>query len=304
MKLIKKILFIKRRIIEAFNPPPVPDNHLIPEEKVLNQYNKFKKMNSLTWLGHSTFLIKINTTVILTDPFLTEFASPFDNKGSRRYVPPGISIEKLPPISIILISHNHYDHLDFKTIKAIPNKEKIIVLIPEGLQKIFKKAGYTNIFEIQLFKEKTINNITFIALPVLHKSQRHFLKKTYNKCCSWAIRYNGLKIYFAGDTSYSDKLLNSIGNKYSPFSYAILPIGSYNPPELLSKSHVSPEEAIMIAQDIHTKNSIAMHWGTIKLSDEPILEPPQRFIQAAKKNNINLKNIWILKIGETRKLGI
>ena len=298
----KGALFYLRRIWGSAFHPEVPSNHRLSEKEAITLMNKLKGKNSLTWLGQSTFLFRINGITLLTDPFLTNRASPFSFVGGvTRYVPAGIQIKNLPPIDIVLVSHNHYDHLDRRTIDALPNKEKIHIGVPLGLKKFFLESGYKKIYELDWEESATIGDIQIISLPAVHDSRRGLGDKDKTLWCSWAILSSFGKYYFAGDTGYSSVFQN-ICKQYKSFNLAILPIGAYEPRELMWMSHVNPEEAIQIGMDINANVLVAGHWGTIEMADEPPWEPPKRFRKAAESVGIEKDRIWIMKIGGSRIL--
>lgn len=298
----KGFAFYYRRIWDSFNlPKEVPPEHYLSEKDAIIQYNQLKSENTLTWLGHSTFLIKINGKTILTDPFLTKFASPYEPFGARRFVSPGISLENLPNIDLMIISHNHYDHLDIETAENLRGKESVHVIVPLGLKKFFKKIGYKNIYELDWGTRKKFDNIEIIALPAVHYSGRGLFDKNKSLWCSWAIIVPSGNYFFTGDTGYSPSIFKEIGDKFNYFNLAIVPIGAYEP-KSLQKYHLTPEQALKIGMDLNASNLVAMHWGTIKLSDEDPWEPPKLFFEKANEMGISKKRIWIQKIGETRIL--
>jgi N-acyl-phosphatidylethanolamine-hydrolysing phospholipase D len=295
--------FYTRRVFDSIILPDVQENHVVPEQEVLKKIKLIKSSNMITWLGHSAFLIIFNGKKILTDPYLTEYASPYI-RGPKRFVKSGISIENLPAIDVIIISHDHYDHLDEQTIEALPGKEKIMVIVPLGIGKLFKKYGYKNIQELDWWSKTKVDNITFTLLPALHDSGRSTSNKNNTLWGSWAITTEAVKLYFAGDTGYSKTIFKKIGKLFSGFDYAFVPIGAYAPRKALMISHTNPEEAVQIGKDLGANNLIGMHWGTIKLSDEPIWEPPVRFKKAGKLAKYSDENLWVMKIGDTRKFDI
>ena len=297
----KGFSFNFRRIIDLFHLPEVPKDHYLSESEAIIEYNKFKSENTITWLGHSTFIIKINGKTILTDPILTEYASPIGPFGVKRFIPAGISLRNLPRIDILLISHNHYDHCDKETIEKLQGKEKIKVLVPLGLKKFFKEIGYKNIYEFDWGDRKIFDMIKFISLPAVHYSGRCLSDQFKTLWCSWAINTSSGNYFFAGDTGYSPKILSQIRDKIDQFNLAIVPIGAYKP-KFLQKYHTTPEQALKIGINLNASFLLAMHWGTFKLSDENIWEPPNLFIEEANKIGISKNRIWILKIGETRIL--
>ena len=167
----KGILFYLRRFWLSVNTPDVPSGHVLPEDEALSLLNRYKS-DRLTWLGHASFLIKVDGITILTDPFLTEFASPVSWAGPRRFVGPGIPLDKLPPIDVIIVSHNHYDHLDDETIRQLENKDRIHVVVPLGLKLLFTERGYENVTELDWHEVIKIKNLTLVSVPAVHDSAR------------------------------------------------------------------------------------------------------------------------------------
>ena len=264
--------------------------------------DSLKQYNTVTWLGQSAFLIRIDGKTVLTDPFLTERAFPITGVGPKRFVRPGIAIKDLPPIDVLVVSHDHHDHLDPKTLKLLPGKEKITVFAPLGLRTFFEKIGYKNVHELDWFQSESIHGIAVMALPAVHNSGRRLNNKNKTLWCSWSLSNKTVNIYFAGDTAYSPTAFIEIGDKYGPFDVAFLPIGAYEPRDFMIAYHATPEEAVQIGIDLKAKNLVAMHWGTIDLSDEPYWEPPERFRTKALQEGFLEKNAWLMKIGETREM--
>jgi len=294
--------FYFRRVMDSFFLPDVPDGHYLSEKDALSQFKQLNGENSITWLGHATFLIRINGKTILTDPFLTEYASPLWIFGARRYVQPGISLDNLPPIDVIIVSHNHLDHLDAETIESLRGKENIHVFVPLGLEPFFKDRGYANVEELDWNERFSYDGVELMALPAVHFSGRQSNDKNKTLWCSWSISSQSEKVFFSGDSAYSSTIFKAIGKENGPFDAAIVSIGAYKTRKYGPTSHFTPEEAIKVALDTKSKAAVAMHWGTIELSDEPPWEPPIRFKKAAQDNNIPLDKTWVMKIGETRLL--
>ncbi len=298
-KLFRRVyLFLKRL---KYIKPTLAESFVIPTQDVLQKYVQYKKNDTITWLGHSSFLIKINGKTILTDPFLTDHASPIAGLGPKRFTPPGLTVDKLPPIDILLVSHDHYDHCDAKTIIHIANKANIHVVAPLKLGKLFKKFGYQHIHELGWYDSWSFEDITIHGLPAYHYSRRNIFTHNVSLWASYMIDNGRKKIYFSGDTAYGS-VFKSIGETYGPFDYALISIGSYHPPELMLASHLSPSQAVQVGRDLRAKTLVAMHWGTLVLSDEPPLEPPLLFHEAGEAAQYSTDKLWILNIGETRKL--
>lgn len=293
--------FYWKRFVSSFKHPNVPEGHFLSEDKAVALYEKLQDENTVTWIGQSTLLIKINGVVILTDPFFSKYASPLII-GPSRYVDPGISHENLPEIDIILISHNHYDHLDEAFIEAIPNKTSVHVFVPLKLGDFFSERGYTNIHELDWYESVSLNEIQFTSLPSVHYSSRSMSDKNKTLWCSWAVSSPVGQYYFIGDSAYSPVLFKEIGKKLGHFDLAMVGIGTYGNRKYGVNNHTTPEEAVLIGQELNAATLLGIHWGTIDLSDEAPWEPPKRFQSAAENAGYSPDATWVMRIGETREL--
>ncbi|GLS90102.1 hydrolase [Psychromonas marina] len=298
----KPISFYIRRAWDSIFVPDIPDGHQLTALQSMQLLNSIDG-DRVTWLGHASFLITTSDVTILTDPFLSTFASPVSWAGPKRFVDLPIAINELPPIDIVIVSHNHYDHLDDKTVRELDNKNEIHVVVPLGLKDFFIERGYSKVTELDWGQSVTVEGIEVTAEPSVHDSARSTSDHNDTLWASWVIESAKQRIIFIGDTGYSDTLFNVIGDKYGAFDIAILPIGAYEPRELLWMSHTTPEEAVSIGTDVRAKTLIASHWGTLSsLSDEPLFEPPVRFMKAGGDSGFSDKDLWIMKVGETRAI--
>jgi len=295
------IKFYWKRFASSFSHPVLPESHVLPEDKAIALYEELRGENTITWIGQSTLLIKVDGVTILTDPFFSKRASPLI-VGPGRYVDPGISPENLPPIDIILVSHDHYDHLDSNFIESLPNKDEIQVFAPLKLESFFSERGLSNIHEMDWYQSSTFKGIQFTALPTVHFSGRGLGDKNETLWCSWAISGRFGKYYFVGDSAYSRTLFKDIGEKFASFDLAMVTIGTYGNRKYGVNNHTTPEEAVAIGQEVNAKALLGIHWGTIDLSDEDPWEPPERFRKAAMESGYSSEYVWLMKIGETRKL--
>ena len=256
--------------------------------------------NFTIWIGHSTFLIKKNGLTILTDPVFSDRASPLKNFGPKRLISPAISLDNLPQIDVITISHNHYDHLDIRSLKQLSKlNPDIIFLIPEGDMRIFNKRNIVNVYDFNWWEAKIINDVVFTFTPVQHWSARGLFDRNESLWGGWHIKFSDYSVYHAGDTGYSDDFIETKNRLGSP-EYAFIPIGAYDPEWFMSESHVNPEDAVKIMQDLGAKESFGMHWGTFTLTAEDTLEPIDRLFEAMKE--INQDNFKPLKPGQVYKL--
>ena len=279
-----------------------PSEHVVPQEKVLSDLNNLKDNNYIAWIGHATFLIKLGDTTIITDPLFSKNAGPLVF-GPKRYIEPAIPLNKIPKINLFLLTHNHYDHLDYRTIKKFPHKEAKVI-VPLKLSKYFTKNKFNDVEEIDWYQETQINNdIKITLLPAVHWSKRTLTDTNKTLWGSFLIEYKGKKIFFACDTGYGN-IYKELGNKYGPIDITFINIGAYDFRPMFEKSvyHTNPEEALNIGKDLNSKKLIGMHWGTVVLSLEPIMEPPVRFKNSAEKYGYQKKDAMIFKIGEVKKL--
>jgi len=290
--------FFWRRIREQ--PPAVPSGHVIPHDDALAAFDASAGDDTVTWLGHASFLLRVTGKTILTDPYLGEVAGPF-GFGPSRYAPPGLLLADLPPIDIVLVSHNHYDHLDATTIAALPGKDRIQVIVPLGLGDFFRERGYRHVHERDWYERVAVDPIEIEVLPAIHFSRRGLFDRNRTLWSGFAIRSDGISIFHSGDTAYGP-VFREIGRRAGPFDVALVAIGAYEPRSIMQVAHVTPEEAVSLVDDIGARSAIGMHWGTIELTDEPPFEPPVRFRAAAHARGWPEGRARVMRIGETLRL--
>lgn len=255
----------------------------------------------VTWIGHATTLVQIEGANILTDPIFSERCSPVSFLGPKRKVPPAPEFENLPRIDAVLISHNHYDHLDKATIKKLGNGPRYFVPLFAG--KFLRDLGIKkeNIVELDWWQSAEFRGLTLHCTPTQHFSGRGLHDTNQVLWCSWAVLGRGQRFYFAGDTGYFPGF-KEIGEKYGPFDLAILPIGAYLPRWFMAPVHVDPPEALQAFLDLRGEKMLAVHWGTFDLADEPMDQPPKDLRRAADSLGIGQEGIWVFQHGETREV--
>ena len=279
-----------------------PFDHIINSEEVLNNLELYKNEDYVAWIGHATFLIKLGNTTIITDPLFSKNAGPLIF-GPKRYVSPAIKLNEIPKIDLFLLTHNHYDHLDYSTIRSFPYKESR-VLTPLKLSKYFIRNGFKHVNELDWYDEIKINDdIKVTLLPAVHWSKRTLTDTNKTLWGNFLIEYKNKRIFFGCDTGYGN-IYKKLGQQFGPIDLTFINIGAYDFRPMFNKSiyHATPEEALNIAQDLKSNKVIGMHWGTIVLSLEPIMEPPIRFKNTAEKYNFKKDDAIIFKIGQVTKL--
>ena len=297
--------FLKWRWQRFFKDSPGPENYRF--ELVKNNPTFLHSRNdqaTLTWIGHATVLLRLDGKNILTDPLFSQRTSPVQWAGPKRLVAPGVSMENLPPIHMVFISHDHYDALDELSIMKLferPGGTDTVFFVPLGLKQWFNKRGITQVFELDWWDNTQLDNFSITAVPVQHWSKRSLFSKNRTLWAGWMIEIPDFRFFFAGDSGYCPHF-QQIGEKFGKIDLAAIPIGAYEPRWFMAKYHISPEESVKVHQDINAEKSVGIHWGTFILTDEPVDEPPQRLAEAVKKAGLDPEAFIVLKHGETLSL--
>ena len=250
------------------------------------------------WIGHSTFLINNGDLQILTDPIFSDRASPFTWIGPRRLVPPAMRVDQVSDVDVVTISHNHYDHLDISSLISLQKSNpKCLILVPMGDKKLLDTAGIKNVFEFDWWDSIKINNTKFFFTPAQHWSARGLTDRNLSHWGGWYIQTPEMSLYHVGDSGYSADFRKVRERLGSP-KYAFIPIGAYAPRWFMKSAHVDPAEAFQIAIDVGAEYSVAMHWGTFSLSDEPTFEPLLRLQQIRRDSGLPENYFFAPEMGE------
>ncbi len=247
---------------------------------------------AITWVGHATFLLHIAGLTILTDPVWSRRipATP------ARWNPPGVAWEDLAHIDAVVISHNHYDHLDAPTIKRLPRTTAMFV--PAGLGRWFHRRGFTEITELDWWESAKFNSLRFDFVPAHHWSRRGLWDCVRSLWGGWIFDQ---RIYFAGDSGYGHHF-GDIAQRYPGLDIAMMPIGAYSPRWIMRSVHMDPPEAVTAVGDLGVRRMIPMHWGTFGLTPEPVLEPWREVRRAWTESGRPREDVWDMAIGESRIL--
>ncbi|WP_051985996.1 MBL fold metallo-hydrolase [Pseudidiomarina salinarum] len=253
----------------------------------------------VTWLGHATFLLQYQGLNILTDPILSDRASPVSFAGPQRLTPKPLELSDLPPIDVVVISHNHYDHLDEKTIEQLGSDPKY--LVPLGLREWFVDHGIDarQITELDWWQQLKLGPASYTATPSQHWSSRGLFDRNETLWASWLIELDDWTVWFGGDTGYNPVQFREIGDYADRIDVALIPIGAYQPRWFMAKNHVNPAEAVMIHRDLNARLSLAMHWGTFQLSAEGIQETLDDLFTARAEQRVAETDFLIMAIGAT-----
>ncbi|KAJ3295589.1 hypothetical protein HK104_002493 [Borealophlyctis nickersoniae] len=314
--------------------PPPKDQRLkveAPDMGRIISVNEGKEEGTrglLTWLGHAALLMSYPGLNVLFDPCFSNRCSPVQFMGPSRVIPPPCNIEDLPPVDLVVISHNHYDHLDLATIKKLA-KPHTWFFVPLGNKAWFTSIGIDNVFECDWWDEyeftvekggkevkATIGRTRIACTPCQHFTGRSLTDRNQTLWSSWVVKGNNTSFFFGGDTGYRTVPSNDadlsqlpvcpafkeIGEKYGPFDMAAIPIGAYSPRWFMSTVHCSPEDAVCVHQDVRSRHSIGMHWGTFTLTDEPYFEPRERLKKALAEKGLPDTEFHTLTVGESVKM--
>lgn len=285
--------------------PDPPRNSLPRRTPVVQSPRAAREYRSVTWVGHSTVLLQLGGVNILTDPVWSERASPVQFAGPRRVMSPAVDFDALPEIDVVLQSHNHYDHLDKGTVRRIAERfPNASWLCPLRVGRLLRSFGVTHLVERDWWESVEAPGYTATCVPAQHFSARGLGDRNETLWCGWIIEVDGCRVYFAGDTALHPEF-DAIG-RHGPFELILLPIGAYDPRWFMRAVHMDPHDAVQaytsLAQATEsTPPCIPIHWGTFRLTDEPLLEPPQLFADAWSAARLSPERNWTLEHGETRR---
>ena len=304
----------ERRQQDLPKPPAQPTPVQTPNFRAIQGYTA-SQAPAITWIGHATMLVQSGGLNVLTDPIFSDRASPVSFVGPRRAQPPGLLLDSLPPIDVVLISHNHYDHLDQASVRALARRSQDAgkstrFLVPLGLKAWFAELGIVNVVELDWWDSHVVGGVTFNLTPVQHWSARSFGDRSQTLWGGFAVLSPDLHWYFSGDTGYSSDFAATRARYASSqaagagggFDLALIPLGAYEPRWFLKEQHINPPEAVQIHLDLGAKRSVGLHWGTFAISDESLDQPPQDLALAARAKGLKDGEFTVMAIGETRFL--
>lgn len=249
---------------------------------------------SLTWIGHSTFLIQHSGLNIMTDPIWAEQLA-----FQRRMAKPGIAVSDVPPIDVVLISHSHYDHLNIKSLNQLNDSKTLIV--PVGLADKLRRKGFSSIIELDWWEAATIGGVTFTFVPSQHWTRRTLTDTNTSHWGGFIIEREGAPtVYFAGDSGYFEGF-KEIGQRFPSIDIALMPIGAYDPEWFMGPQHVTPEQALQAFLDVHARVFVPMHYGSYRLADDTPKEALDRLHAEHKRLKLPNESLMVLPHGETRR---
>ncbi len=270
-------------------PPPVRP---VAPEALLAPANPLR----LTWIGHATALVQRPGLNLITDPVFADRASPLPFAGPERETPLPLTLDDLPPIDVVLLSHNHYDHLDRDAVRTLHRRDAPLFVAPLGVGALLRRWGLTRVLEFDWWQYVDLDGMRLNATPARHFSGRGLTDRNRTLWAGWYLSFDdGLRFYFAGDSGYAP-LFTEIREHFGPPDLALIPIGAYLPRWLMAEVHVDPEEAARAVRDLDTRHVVPIHWGTFDLAEEPLHEPPVLFRRHTDALGLT-ERIHILDVG-------
>lgn len=300
------VRWARERREKEMAPDPDPSQLPLAHSEILSPRGSSDSLR-ITWVGHATFLIQIGGFNLLTDPHWSPRASPVQWAGPSRFVPPGVGFEELPPIDAVLLSHDHYDHLDAPTVQRLGRHYPDAVwYTPLGYRDWLRRRRIRHVAELDWWESATASreggeSIILTAVPAQHWTRRGLVSQQ-RLWSGWVIESAAGRVFFGGDSGYCPAF-REIGDRFPDFDVSLIPIGAYEPRWFMEHDHMNPAEAVHTYGDLGGRGlMVGMHWGTFRLTDEDPLEPPRLARREWQKAGLPAGDLWIPRHGETRVL--
>lgn len=264
---------------------------------------------AITWIGHATMLAQFAGQTLITDPMFSDRASPLSFVGPLRAQPPGVALKDLPRIDVVLISHNHYDHLDEASVRALQAQAggPPLFIAPLGVGAWLRDQGMTRVVELDWWQSHTAGGLEVVLTPAQHWSGRGLHDRLSTLWGGFAVFARDFHFFYSGDTGYS-RDFSDIAARFADrqhgggFDIALLPVGAYEPRWFMADQHVNPAEAVQIHRELRARRSVGVHWGTFELTDEPLDTPPVALAAARRAQGVTDDAFFVLAVGQTRRL--
>lgn len=299
-------------------PSQAPDLMLIAANSEARDAGKPSALPAITWIGHASMLVQAGRLNVLVDPMFSDRASPAPFIGPRRAQPPGLTLAQLPPIDVVLISHNHYDHLDEPSVKALTEQGRAVgaeplFIVPLGLKPWLASRGITRVVELDWWQQHHHSGNIFYLTPAQHWSARSFTDRSATLWGGFAVFAPDFHWFYSGDTGYSKDFedirarfsgpisAGSLGEPWRGFDLAMIPVGAYAPRWFMKEQHVNPAEALQIHRDLGVRQSVGVHWGVFALTDESLDQPSKDLAAAREQAGMTDEEFFLMRIGETRQ---
>jgi L-ascorbate metabolism protein UlaG (beta-lactamase superfamily) len=251
----------------------------------------------VTWIGHASFVLRLGGALVATDPV---FAKRMGFGG--RLTPPGVIPERLPPLDLVTVSHSHYDHMNLPSLRALASRGEPVFVVPKDNAEILRGAGIDRVVELGWWESTEVAGVRVTCVPAQHWSMRVPWDRNTRLWGGFVYEAAEGTAYHAGDTAMSEQVFRALSERFPRIDWAMMPIGAYDPTWFMSGQHMGPEEAGRAWELLGARVLLAMHWGTFRLTDEPIGEPPILARRWFDAHGYARDRLWILDVGETRAL--
>jgi L-ascorbate metabolism protein UlaG (beta-lactamase superfamily) len=252
---------------------------------------------TVTWIGHSSLVLRLGGALVATDPVFAKRMGP-----RRRLTPPGVAPANIPPLDVVTVSHAHYDHLDVPSLRALASRGRPLFVVPSDNADLLRAAGIDHVVELGWWESTVVGALRVTCVPAQHWSMRAPWDRNARLWGGFVYESAEGVAYHAGDTAFSEPVFRAIAERCPRVDWAMLPIGAYDPTWFMSAQHMGPEEAGRAWEILGARKLVAMHWGTFKLTDEPVGEPPERMRRWFEEHGRAPDDLWVLDVGETRPL--
>jgi len=287
---------VPRMLLEPRAPWPVPSDEPPRRPPALDG-----AVAVVTFIGHATFLIQTSAGNILTDPMYSQRAGPLNVIGPRRVRQPAVPFDDLPAISMVLLSHNHYDHCDLRTLRRLAHRFDPVVITPLANGALVRSSGIRQVEELDWWQESKTFALPITLTPAQHFSARSPLDRNRALWGGFVLMAGGAQLFFAGDTAYAP-FFRDVRQRLGPIDLALLPIGAYEPRWFMQSVHMNPAEAVQAHMDLEASESVGMHFGTFRLTAEGIDEPLHALEAACRARNVPPSRFRTLRFGGSLRL--
>jgi N-acyl-phosphatidylethanolamine-hydrolysing phospholipase D len=251
----------------------------------------------VTWIGHASFVLRLGGALIATDPVFASRMGP-----RRRLTAPGVALEHLPALDVVTVSHSHYDHMDIPSLRGLAARGNPLFVVPKDNGELLRRAGIQRVVELGWWESTETVGVRVTCVPAQHWSMRVPWDRNTRLWGGFVYESREGVAYHSGDTAMSEEVFRAIGARCPHIDWAMLPIGAYDPTWFMAAQHMGPEEAGRAWELLGADKLVAMHWGTFKLTDEPVSEPPERARAWFDGSGHPRERLWVLDVGETRPL--
>jgi L-ascorbate metabolism protein UlaG (beta-lactamase superfamily) len=252
----------------------------------------------LTWIGHATFVMRLGGKLVATDPVWSTRVGPV-----RRNVAPGVALDDVPPLDVVTVSHSHYDHMDVATLQRIAARSpQAVFVVPKDNAEVLAKGGIGNVVELGWWESHRVGDLVVTLVPAQHWSMRWPWDRNMRLWGGFVYSSPEGAAYHAGDTAFNESVFRAIAERVPRIDWAMIPVGAYEPTWFMSAQHIGPEDAGRAWEILGARTLVAMHWGTFRLTDEPLDEPPTRMKAWFETPGRDPSRLWVMDVGETRAL--